>query len=68
MRLAQGGTYNVLNAECDLAIRQLKNQLLTRFNQSNDAPGSLSFFSIDRYHYQLRKLQVDQDGKVQMYK
>lgn len=66
MRLAQGGTYNVLNTECELAIRQLKNQLLSRFVQSNEGAGRLGFFAVEQYHYQLKELQVDQGGKVRM--
>lgn len=65
MRLAQGGTYNVLNTECDLAVRQLKNQLLTRFSRPDEEAGRLSFFAVEQHHYQMRELQVDQ-GRVRI--
>lgn len=61
MRLAQGGTYNVLKTECDLAIRQLKNQLWTRFSRPEKEASKLTFFAAERHHYQMKELQVDQD-------
>ena len=65
MRLAQGGTYNVLNTECDLAIRQLKNQLLSRFYRPEEKVGRLSFFSAKKHGYELREIQVD-SGRVRV--
>src|SRR5262249_38103557 len=36
MRLAHGGTFNVLADECELAIRKLKDQLLTTFASATE--------------------------------
>lgn len=65
MRLAEGGTYNILAEECELAIRQLKDELLMRFTQDEDT-GHIAFFAVDRNRYVLRDLWLDADGKIRL--
>jgi hypothetical protein len=63
MRLAYGGTPNVLAEECDLSIRQFKDRLLTEFGASSEYDGEIEFFSIDRNRYVVKQLQVA-EGKI----
>jgi hypothetical protein len=65
MRLAQGGTYNVLADECELAIRQLKNELLTRFAMESEEKGHITFFVPRGNRYVLRDLWLNDEGKIQ---
>jgi hypothetical protein len=65
MRLARGGTYNVLAAECELAIRQLKDELLTRFVQDENT-NHIAFFAADRNRYVLKDLWLDEEGKIRV--
>ena len=65
MRLAEGGTYNILADECELVIRQLKDELLTRFAQDEDTR-HIAFFAADRNRYVLRDLWLDEEGKIRM--
>jgi hypothetical protein len=58
MRLAQGGTRNVLADECDLSIRKLKDRLLTAFGASSESDGQIEFFSIEHNNYVVKQLQV----------
>jgi len=65
MRLAGGGTYNILADQCELAIRRLKDELLTRFAQDEDT-GHIAFFAADRNRYVLRDLWLDKEGKIRV--
>lgn len=70
MRLAQGGTYNILADECELVIRQLKDDLLTRFAANVEESGDertahISFFAPEHNRYLLRDLWVNDEGKIQ---
>jgi len=67
MRLAQGGTYNVLAEECELVVRQLRDELLTKFAASVEKKGYVRFFIAENNHYILRKLWIDEEGqKIQV--
>jgi len=61
MRRAWGGTPDILATECELAIRQLKDDLLARFTAEEE--GRLDFFAADRNHYTFRTLWVDEEEK-----
>lgn len=63
MRRARGGTPNVLAAECELSIRQLKDQLLTAYARQSQAM-SVEFFAARRHRYVLAKLRLE-NGKIQ---
>jgi hypothetical protein len=65
MRLAGGGTYNILADECELAIRQLKDELLTRFVQDEDT-SHIAFFAAERNRYVLKDLWLDEEGKIRV--
>jgi hypothetical protein len=65
MRLAEGGTHNILAEECELALRQLKGELLIRFARDEDT-GHIAFFAADRNRYVLRDLWLDEDGKIRV--
>jgi len=64
MRRAWGGTPNILAAECDLAVRQLKDELLSRF-AAKSADGKrrgalqIDFFAPDRTRYTFRSLVIN---------
>jgi hypothetical protein len=62
LRRAGGGTPNILAAECELLIRQLKDHLLTTF--AREGQGELiEFFAARRHGYTLAKLRLDK-GKI----
>jgi hypothetical protein len=63
MRLAQGGTYNILAQECELVVRQLKDELLTKFAARMKKNGYVRFFVGENNRYILRKLWIDEEGK-----
>jgi len=65
MRRARGGTPNVLAAECDLVIRHLKDELLSRFaSEDEEELKRIEFFAADRNRYTLRTLWVDEEGHI----
>jgi hypothetical protein len=66
MRLAEGGTYNILADECELAIRLLKDDILTRFAADEDEKRHLAFFVADRKGYTLRELWINDEGKIEV--
>lgn len=64
MRLAHGGTYNILAEECELSVRSLKDQLLSTFASAPAPHEQLEFFVADRHRYNLRQLWIDEHGKI----
>jgi len=64
MRRARGSTPNILAQECELAIRQLKDELLARFAVEEE--GRLDFFAADRNRYTFRTLWVDEEGHIRV--
>lgn len=67
VRLAQGGTYNILSKECELAIRKLKDQLVSKFTNHNDSEErQIEFFAAEKNRYVLRQIWLDEDGKIQV--
>jgi len=65
LRRAWGSTPDILADECELSIRQLKDDLLARF-AAEMQPGRIDFFAADRNHYTFRTLWVDQDGRIRI--
>ncbi len=65
MRRARGSTPNILAEECELAIRQLKDDLLARFAVEEEK-GRLDFFAADRNRYTFRTLWVDEEGHIRV--
>ena len=65
MRRARGSTPNILADECELAIRQLKDELLARFTVEEEE-GRLDFFAADRNRYTFRTLWVDEEGHIRV--
>ncbi|MBK9714552.1 MAG: hypothetical protein IPO81_25065 [Kouleothrix sp.] len=63
MRLANGGTYNILAEECELSVRDLKDRLLSAFARE-PAGGTIEFFVAERQRYALRKLKIDERGTI----
>jgi hypothetical protein len=66
MRRARGSTPNVLAAECELIIRQLKDELLSRFASDEEEPGRIDFFAADRNRYSFRTLWMDEEGHIRV--
>jgi hypothetical protein len=64
LRLAHGGTYNILAEECELDVRSLKDRLLSTFAGAPDPHGQLEFFVAERHRYNLKKLWIDENGKI----
>jgi hypothetical protein len=56
---ARGGTSNVLATECELAIRRLKDELLSKFATGEAASDQVKFFAASRNRYTLQNLRVD---------
>jgi len=65
MRRARGGTPNVLAQECELAIRQLKDELLARFAGQEESD-RIDFFAADRNRYIFRTIWVDDKGHIRI--
>jgi hypothetical protein len=63
MRLANGGTYNILAEECELSVRDLKDRLLSAFARE-PAGNTIEFFVAERRRYALRKLKIDDQKKL----
>jgi len=64
MRRARGSTPDILAEECELSIRQLKDDLLTRFAQELP-PGRVDFFAANRNRYILRTLWIE-NGRIRI--
>lgn len=64
LRLAHGGTYNILAEECELDVRSLKDHLLSTFASTSETGGQLEFFVAERHHYSRRQLWIDEHGKI----
>ncbi len=62
MRLAHGGTYNILAEQCDLSIRNLKDQLLS-LAQETDQSDIVEFFVVQQRRYTPQRLRFDPDTK-----
>ncbi|GEM49187.1 hypothetical protein [Deinococcus cellulosilyticus] len=60
MRRASGGTSNVLSEECDLDIRHLKDELLTRF-QTGPTGDHIEFFELTGSGYRPQVLRLPQE-------
>ncbi len=65
LRRARGSTPDILADECELSIRQLKDDLLARFAVETQ-PGRIDFFAADRNRYIFRTLWVDQEGRIRV--
>ncbi len=67
MRRSQGGTSNILAAECELSIRQLKDDLLSSFVQQEESNSSrIVFFAADRNRYKLQSMWVDENEHIRI--
>ena len=64
MRLARGGTFNVLEEECSLFVRELKDKLLTSFGSSTGERDRIMFFGVQDERYVLKQLQFDEGGRL----
>lgn len=64
LRLAHGGTFNILAEECELDVRSLKDRLLSRFASAPDTSGQLEFFVAERHRYIPRRLWLDEQGNI----
>jgi hypothetical protein len=64
LRLAHGGTFNILAEECELDVRSLKDQLLSRFASAPDKGGELEFFVAERHRYSPRRLWLDENNNI----
>jgi hypothetical protein len=64
MRLAHGGTYNVLAEECELSVRNLKDRLLSAFARDLDSDDTVEFFVAERRQYRLQRLRIDEQGVI----
>jgi hypothetical protein len=63
MRLANGGTYNILAEECELSVRDLKDRLLSAFAHE-PTTSTIEFFVAERRRYALRKLKIDEHDTI----
>jgi hypothetical protein len=64
MRLAHGGTYNILADECELSVRAFKDQLISAFAGEPGGTDTIEFFVAERRRYVLKKLQIDEHGNL----
>jgi hypothetical protein len=54
----------ILARECELAIRQLKDDILLHFAAQDDDPTRITFFAAERTRYAERSLWVDDQGTL----
>jgi hypothetical protein len=64
LRLAHGGTFNILAEECELDVRSLKDRLLSRFVSAADDDKRLDFFVAERHRYNLKQLWIDEHNNI----
>lgn len=64
LRLAHGGTYNILAAECELSVRNLKDSLLSAFAREPAQNSTLEFFVAERQRYALKRLHIDEQNII----
>jgi hypothetical protein len=64
VRLAHGGTYNILAEECELSVRSLKDRLLSAFGREQVRESLIEFFVAEQRQYALRKLRIDDQGRI----
>lgn len=64
LRLSHGGTFNILAAECELSVRNLKDQLLSAFAFEPAYDRTIEFFVADRRSYTLKKLHIDSQNSI----
>lgn len=63
---ARGGMPNILSSECELAIRQLKDDILLHFAAQDDDPTKITFFTPEHTGYVVRRLRIDEQGTIRM--
>jgi lipase chaperone LimK len=64
MRLADGGTYNVLAEECELGVRNLKDHLLSAFGNEPNTGDLVEFFVAEQRRYSLKRLRIDEQNVI----
>ena len=64
LRLAHGGTYNILAEECELDVRSLKDRLLSAFAGTPKSGDQLEFFVAEPHRYSLKRLWIDENGTI----
>ena len=63
VRRANGGTPDILAAECELLIQQLKSDLISRFHRPDEESTEILFFARQGNRYVKRRLLVD-NGQI----
>lgn len=63
LRLADGGTFDVLAEECELSIRDLKDRLLSAFSHETTSV-RIKFFVAERQQYVLKNIYIDEKGVI----
>ncbi len=63
LRLADGGTFNVLADECELSIRSLKDRLLSEFAHETTNT-RIRFFVAEQQQYVLKTIYLDEKGII----
>jgi len=64
MRIADGGHISILADECELEVRRLKDVLIQQFATVDTAANEVAFFVPARYRYELRRLRIDEQGRL----
>ncbi len=64
MRLAKGGTPNVLAEECGLFVRELRDKLLASAGSGAPHKDDIEFFVLRDNKYELKRVRVDQQGRI----
>ena len=65
MRRARGSTPDILAEECELSIRQLKDNLLAGFAVGS-SHGRIDFFATDHNRYTFRTLWIESGGRIRI--
>ncbi len=64
MRLAKGGTPNVLAEECGLFVRELRDKLLASAESGSPSKDDIEFFVLRDNRYELKRVRIDQQGRI----
>lgn len=64
MRIADGGHISILADECELEVRRLKDVLIQQFATVDTSANEVSFFVPARHRYELRRLRIDEQGRL----
>lgn len=65
MRRANGSTPNILASECELSVRQLRDELVSTFVKEKENNNEIKFFAQVAGQYEKRTVKIGQGGTIE---